>query len=182
MESFGAISTSALPSRFTRVVRLDQLVLGCVVHPAQVGGDENVGRRALLDLLGERGAGRVARDHLDACGLAEGGVGVIECILKDAAANTVICSCAIAAGAAEGRRRSRERRKRVQTMAVLLKRDTRSMDLGFGIEIDRCRNRRSAAADGACTMRPRAPGVDDVASRATDGRDKPGHDSAAKWL
>ena len=51
LESFGAISTSRLPSRLTRVLVLDELVLRAVVHPFEVGGDEDVGRRALLDLL-----------------------------------------------------------------------------------------------------------------------------------
>ena len=37
-------------------VGLDQVLAREVVHPVEVGGDEHVGRRALLDLLGERGA------------------------------------------------------------------------------------------------------------------------------
>ena len=63
-------------------VRLDQLAFGRIVHPAQVGGDEHIGGRALLDLLRQRGAGLVARHHLDAGGLGEGGIGVVERIFQ----------------------------------------------------------------------------------------------------
>ena len=57
--SFGATSTMRLPSRFVRVSGLIRFLLCEVVHPVEVGGDEDVGRRALLDLLGERRARRV---------------------------------------------------------------------------------------------------------------------------
>ena len=40
-------------------VGLDQVLARDVVHPVEVGGDEHVGRRALLDLLGQRRARRV---------------------------------------------------------------------------------------------------------------------------
>ena len=63
-----------------RVV-LDDLLLRAVVHPFEVGGGEDVGRRALLDLLGERGACRVARHHLDAGRLQERRVDVVERVL-----------------------------------------------------------------------------------------------------
>ena len=78
----GAISTSLLPSRLIACLRLDQLVFGHIVHPAQVRGNEHIGRRALLDLLGQRGACLVARDHLDAGCFGEGGVDVVERVLQ----------------------------------------------------------------------------------------------------
>ena len=45
-----------LPSRLTRVSALIRFLLREIVHPVEVGGDEDVGRRALLDLLGQRRA------------------------------------------------------------------------------------------------------------------------------
>ena len=63
-----------------RVV-LDELLLRAVVHPFEIGGDEHVGRRALLDLLRQRGACGVARHHLDAGRLGEGRVDVVERVL-----------------------------------------------------------------------------------------------------
>ena len=56
LESFGAISTSRLPSRLTRVSSLMSFLLADIVHPFEVGRGEHVGRRALLDLLGQRRA------------------------------------------------------------------------------------------------------------------------------
>ncbi len=61
LESFGAISTSLLPSRLTRVASLMCLLADRVVHPVDVGGHEDVGRRALFDLLGQRRARGIAR-------------------------------------------------------------------------------------------------------------------------
>ena len=56
----GATSTMRLPSRLRARRRVDQVALLEVVHPVEVGGEEDVGRRALLDLLGQRRAGGVA--------------------------------------------------------------------------------------------------------------------------
>src|SRR5262249_48389251 len=53
-----------------------------VVHPAQIGGDEYVGRSTLFDLLGERRACLVACHDLDATGFAEGSVDVVERVLQ----------------------------------------------------------------------------------------------------
>ena len=56
LESLGAISTILLPSRLKRVSALIRFLPADIVHPVEVGGDEQVGRRALLDLLGQRRA------------------------------------------------------------------------------------------------------------------------------
>ena len=41
----------------------DQAPLGEIVHPVQIGRDEQIGRRAVLDLPGERRAGGVGHAH-----------------------------------------------------------------------------------------------------------------------
>ena len=63
-------------------VRLDQLALGHVVHPAQIGGDEHVGGCALLDLPRQRGACLIARHHFDPGRLGKSRIGVVEGILQ----------------------------------------------------------------------------------------------------
>src|SRR5215813_4054448 len=60
----------------------DELVLRTVVHPVEVGGGEHVGGRAVLDLLDQRGTCRIARHHLDARALGEGGIDVVERVLQ----------------------------------------------------------------------------------------------------
>ena len=62
----GAISTSALRKRSTRVPGASSPCLSDVVHPVEVGRDEDVGRRARLDLLRERVA-RAVRNHRPCC-------------------------------------------------------------------------------------------------------------------
>src|SRR5262249_31111459 len=60
----------------------DQLALGQIVHPVVVGRDEDISRRAVLDLLGERRARAVG--HLGAAAVLEQKetVRLIERILK----------------------------------------------------------------------------------------------------
>ena len=60
---------------------VDALLADRIVHPVEIGGDEDVGRRALLDLLGERRACGIARGDLDAGLGGEGGVDVVERVL-----------------------------------------------------------------------------------------------------
>ena len=60
---------------------VDGLLADRVIHPVGIGGDENVRRRALFDLLGERGARGIARDDLDAGFRGIGGVDVVERVL-----------------------------------------------------------------------------------------------------
>ena len=81
LESFGAISTMLLPSRLTRVGSLMVFLRDRVVHPVGVGGDEHVGRRALLDLLGEHRACGIADAELDAGLGGVGGVDLVERVL-----------------------------------------------------------------------------------------------------
>ena len=81
-ESAGAISTMRLPSSCDLGVRLDQVALGQIGHPVEVGRDEDVGRRALLDLLGERRARRVGDRRLLAGLGLPGGVDVVERVLQ----------------------------------------------------------------------------------------------------
>ena len=59
-------------------VVLDDLLLRAVIHPVEVGGGEDVGRRAGFDLLHQRGACGVARHDLDAGLPGEGGVDVVQ--------------------------------------------------------------------------------------------------------
>ena len=81
-ESAGATSTRRLPSSSTTVSFSHQVALGEIVHPGEVGRDEDVGRGALLDLLGERRARRVG-DHRLLAGLGlPGGVDVVERVLQ----------------------------------------------------------------------------------------------------
>ena len=81
LESFGAISTSLLPSRLTRVSSLISFFCAAIVHPVEIGRREHVGRRALLDLLHQRRARRVARNDFDAGRLQKRRVDVVERIL-----------------------------------------------------------------------------------------------------
>ena len=88
----GAISTSVLRRRLNAGIRRQQMALVEIVHPVQVGGNENVRRRAGLDLLGQCVAGAIRNDHLvagarlellgllvhrllEACGREDGHVG-----------------------------------------------------------------------------------------------------------
>ncbi len=63
-------------------VVLDELVLRAIVHPVEVGGGEDVGGCAVLDLLDQCRTRRIARHHLDSCVLGEGGIDVVERILQ----------------------------------------------------------------------------------------------------
>ena len=53
-----------VPEQVRARVGLDQSLLLAVIHPIEIGRDEHVGRRALLDLLDQRVAGRVGNRHL----------------------------------------------------------------------------------------------------------------------
>ena len=91
---FGAISAvgrrnpPARPARCgcraaaTSVSLPDQVLVGKIVHPVEVGRDEDVGRRALLDLLGERRARRIGDRRLLAGVRLPGGVDVVERVLQ----------------------------------------------------------------------------------------------------
>jgi hypothetical protein len=57
---------------------LDDLLLRAVIHPVEVGGSENIGRRALLNLLHQCRAGRIARSHLDASALGKRRIDIIK--------------------------------------------------------------------------------------------------------
>jgi hypothetical protein len=57
---------------------VDVLLAGRIVHPVGVGGQENISRRALLDLFCERRACGIAGGDLDAGLCGEGGVDVVE--------------------------------------------------------------------------------------------------------
>ena len=59
----------------------DGLLARAVVHPFEVGGGEDVRRRALLELSRERGACRIARRHLGAGRLQERRIDVVERVL-----------------------------------------------------------------------------------------------------
>ena len=82
VEPFGATSTRELPSRLTRLSGLISPFEASVIHPVEIGGDEEIGRGAGLDLLGERIAGGIGdRDPL--AGLAHPGrAGIVERILQ----------------------------------------------------------------------------------------------------
>ena len=80
--SLAAIRTSRLPSRLVRVSSSIRLLLGEIVHPVEVGRDEEVGRRALLDLLGQRRARGVGRRDLGAGLLGVGGDRFVERVLQ----------------------------------------------------------------------------------------------------
>ena len=84
LESLGAISTMALPSRFGQAQLVDVLLSRGIIHPVNVGSADRkaIGRRALLDLLGERGACGIARAATAGAGLGGiGGIDIIERIL-----------------------------------------------------------------------------------------------------
>ena len=77
-----------------RVV-LDGLLLRAVVHPFEVGGGEDIRRRALLELLGERGACRIAGATLVPVAFRNAALMSSSAFFIDAAANTVMdLSCA----------------------------------------------------------------------------------------
>ena len=61
---------------------VDQFLLCAVIHPLLIGGNENIRRRALLDLFHQRRTGVVAHDHIDAALLGEGGIDRIERVLQ----------------------------------------------------------------------------------------------------
>jgi hypothetical protein len=63
-------------------LRLDEALGREIVHPVEVGGDEHLRRRALLDLLGERRARGIGDDGLLARLLGPLGVDRIERILE----------------------------------------------------------------------------------------------------
>ena len=56
-------------------------MFGGVVHPVGIGGQKNIGRRTLVDLLGQHGACRIACNDLDAGLGGVSGVDVVERIL-----------------------------------------------------------------------------------------------------
>src|SRR5262249_31734182 len=70
------------------------LLLLRIVHPVDIRRGEDVGRRALLDLLRECGTRGVARRDFDAGRLVNSASTSSSAFLSDAAANTVSVSCA----------------------------------------------------------------------------------------
>ena len=60
---------------------VDVFLADSVVHPVGVGRDEDIGRRALFDLLGQRRARGIARRNLDAGLGGVGGVDIVERVL-----------------------------------------------------------------------------------------------------
>ena len=63
-------------------VGLDQVLVGEIFHPVEVGRNEDVGRRAFLDLLGERRARRIGHRRLFADVRLAGGVHGVERVLQ----------------------------------------------------------------------------------------------------
>ncbi len=63
-------------------VRVDQLFIGDIVHPVQVGGNEDVSRGCIFDLLCQRAACRVGSNGFLAAFRGPGGVGRIKPILE----------------------------------------------------------------------------------------------------
>ena len=82
LESAGATSTSVVAEQLHFGVRLGQLLVGEVFHPVEVGRNEDVGRRAALDLLGERRARRIGDRRLLAASAFAGRVDVVERVLQ----------------------------------------------------------------------------------------------------
>ena len=70
-----------LPSRLTRVGSLMFFLRDRIVHPVGVGGDENIRRRALFDLFGQRRARGIAGHDLDAGLRGVGRVDLVERVL-----------------------------------------------------------------------------------------------------
>ena len=62
--------------------RLDQLALLDVIHPVEIGGNENIRGRAVLDLLRQRRAGGIRHHHLLAIGALKLLPGVIQRLLE----------------------------------------------------------------------------------------------------
>jgi len=60
----------------------NERLAGEVVHPFDVGGNEDVSRRAGFDLLGKRRTRRVACSHLRTARLGEGGIDVVEGVFQ----------------------------------------------------------------------------------------------------
>src|SRR5262249_18803761 len=81
LESFGAISTSWLPSKLNRVSSLMSFLFEPKSIHFEVGGGEYVGHRSLRNLLYKCRTRRVARNHLDIGALSECGVYVVERVL-----------------------------------------------------------------------------------------------------
>ena len=80
-------------------LRRDQVALGEIVHPVEVGRDEDVGRRALLDLLGERRARGIGDRRPSPLSAAQSAATASSAFFRLAAANTRTSSARAAAGA-----------------------------------------------------------------------------------
>ena len=108
-------------------VVLDELLLLQIIHPVEIGRGEHVGRRALLDLLGQRRACGEARHRLDAGGLGESGVDVVDGVLHrgrgEHGEGLVLRAAGCAGSAADNA--SRKARAVRLSMAILLGRSRR---------------------------------------------------------
>ena len=61
---------------------LEQILLGQIVHPVEIGRDKDIGRRRRLDLLRQGRARRIGGGGFLACFAAVGGVHLVERIFE----------------------------------------------------------------------------------------------------